>query len=197
MNRKTLALGAALLAASASPAFAHLDPGEHGSFMAGFTHPLFGTDHVLAMVAVGLWAALLGGRAIWAVPAAFVGVMALGFLASMVGVPLPFVEPTILASVVAIGLLVALAVPMPVGAVMAVVGFFALFHGHAHGGEMGEAGAAGYAAGFAMATALLHAAGVAAGLSVARLFSGTTGQMVTRAAGGVTALAGVWLMVAG
>lgn len=197
MNSKAITLGAALLAASTAPAFAHLDPGEHGSFLAGFTHPLFGIDHVLAMVAVGLWAAMLGGRAVWAVPAAFVGVMALGFAASFAGVGLPFVEPTILASVVAIGLLVALAVPVPVGAGMAVVGFFAVFHGHAHGGEMGEATAFGYAGGFAVATALLHAAGVALGLGFAWLFSGAAGRLVTRAAGGATALAGVWLMVAG
>ncbi len=197
MKPRTPVVALAALALSAGPAFAHLDPGEHGSFMAGLTHPLFGLDHVLAMVAVGLWAAMLGGRALWAVPAAFVGVMLMGFLAAMAGLPLPFVEPAILASVVAIGLLVALAVPVPAGLGMVVVGFFALFHGHAHGGEIGEATTAGYAAGFALATALLHAAGVAAGLGVARLFSGNTGRLVTRAAGGATALAGVWLMVAG
>lgn len=197
MKIRTALLATLLCAASASPALAHLDPAEHGSFAAGFTHPLFGADHVLAMVAVGLWAAMLGGRAVVAVPAAFVGVMALGFVASMIGLPLPFVEPAILASVVAIGLLVALAVPVPVGVGMAIVGFFALFHGHAHGGEIGDAGALGYAAGFAIATALLHAAGVAAGLGVARLFNGSRGTFVTRAAGGLTAAAGVWLMVAG
>src|SRR5690606_9900488 len=98
---KRIALIFAVLAASASPALAHLDPAEHGSFAAGFTHPLFGADHVVAMVAVGLWAAMLGGRALWAVPAAFVAVMALGFVLSALGVPLPFVEPAILASVVA------------------------------------------------------------------------------------------------
>ncbi len=197
MKPRTPIAALAMLALSAGPAFAHLDPGAHGSFMAGFTHPLFGLDHVLAMVAIGLWAAMLGGRALWAVPAAFVGVMLAGFLAAMAGLPLPFVEPAILASVVAIGLLVALAVPVPAGLGMAVVGFFALFHGHAHGGEIGEATTAGYAAGFALATALLHAAGVAAGLGAARLFSGGAGRLLTRAAGGMTAAAGVWLMVAG
>lgn len=197
MKKSITILGALLLAAGTAPAHAHLDSGAHGSFVAGFSHPLFGLDHVLAMVAVGLWAAMLGGRAPWAVPAAFVGVMLAGFLAAMAGLPLPFVEPAILASVVAIGLLVALAVPVPVGAGMAVVGSFALFHGHAHGGEIGAATTAGYAAGFALATALLHAAGVAAGLGAARLFSGHAGRLVTQAAGGATAAAGVWLMVAG
>ena len=195
MKIRFAAVAPALLLLSAGPAFAHLDPVEHGSFAAGFTHPLFGTDHVLAMVAVGLWAAMLGGRAVWAVPAAFVGVMALGFASSFAGIALPFVEPTILASVVAIGFLVALAVPVPVGVGMAVVGFFALFHGYAHGGEMGEATALRYAAGFAVATALLHAAGVGAGLGLGRLFSDGAGRLVTRLAGGLTALSGVWLMM--
>ncbi|MCO6388829.1 protein hupE [Aliihoeflea sp. 40Bstr573] len=195
--RRLLTPALAMLAASATPAFAHLDPADHGSFMAGFTHPLFGTDHVLAMAAVGLWAAMLGGRAIWAVPASFVAVMGIGFLAAMVGMPLLFVEPTILASVVAIGILVAFAVPVPVPLGMAIVGFFALFHGHAHGGEIGEAAAIGYAFGFALATALLHAAGVAAGLGLGRASGSKAGRSISRMAGGATALAGVWLMVAG
>lgn len=196
-SRRLPILALAAFAASATPAFAHLDPADHGSFMAGFTHPLFGIDHVLAMVAVGLWAAMLGGRAIWAVPAAFVAVMSIGFLAAMAGLPLPFVEPTILASVVTLGILVALAAPVPLPAGMAIVGFFALFHGHAHGGEIGDATAFGYALGFALATALLHAAGVLAGLGLARAFSGEAGRSISRVAGGATALAGVWLMVAG
>jgi urease accessory protein len=196
MIRK-IAAATAILAMSTLPALAHLDPGEHGSFMAGFTHPIFGADHILAMVAVGLWAALIGGRALWLVPAAFVGTMLVGFLAAMAGLPLPFVEPTILTSVVVIGFLVALAVPVPVSAGMAVVGFFALFHGHAHGGEMGEAGMLGYAVGFAIATALLHAAGLALGLALGRGFGGDTGRSVTRIAGTLTALGGIWLAVAG
>lgn len=189
----TVALG--LLAASAAPAFAHLDPTEHGSFMAGFSHPFFGTDHILAMVAVGLWAALLGGRALWLVPAAFVGTMIAGFAAAMSGAPLPFVEPVILASVVVIGLLAAVSLSLPVGAAMALVGFFAFFHGHAHGGEIGDAGAGAYAAGFAVATAVLHFAGVAAGLGLGRVLGGAAGRTATRLAGAATALAGLWLAI--
>ncbi len=185
-----LALGA-LLAMSA-PALAHLDPAEHGSFMAGATHPLFGVDHVLAMVAVGLWAALLGGRAVATVPAAFVAAMVGGFLLSMAGVPLPFVEPAILASVVAIGLLVAMAVRIPVGACAALVGVFAIFHGHAHGGEIGSATAFAYLAGFALSTAFLHAGGVALGLVLGRL----GGLRATRLLGAATAASGLYLMVA-
>ena len=103
---RILSLGAAILVASVSPSFAHLNPAEHGSFAAGISHPLFGLDHILAMVAVGIWAAQIGGRALIGVPAAFVGCMALGFVAALAGMPLPFVEPAILASVVALGLLV-------------------------------------------------------------------------------------------
>ena len=198
---KTSAAALALLAASTLPAFAHLDPVAHGSFAAGFTHPLFGTDHVLAMIAVGLWAVLLSQgthrRALWLVPAAFVGTMALGFGAAMLALPLPFVEPVILASVVVIGLLAAIALSVPVALAMAMVGFFAFFHGHAHGGEIGEAGAWPYAAGFAIATALLHAAGVAAGLLVGKALGGSTGRLATRVGGGVAALGGVWLALAG
>lgn len=193
-------LAAAALTSGVVPAFAHLDPGEHGSFAAGFTHPLFGTDHVLAMVAVGLWAALLAGtvdrRSLLTVPLAFVATMLAGFTAAMGGLPLPFVEPVILASVVVIGLLAAIALRMPTPAAMALVGFFAFFHGHAHGGEIGEAGALSYAAGFAVATALLHAAGVAGGLLLGAAFGGT-GRTLARLAGGATALGGLWLAFAG
>ena len=103
-------------------ALAHLDPVQHGSFAAGASHPVFGTDHILAMVAVGLWAASLGGRALWALPTAFVGAMALGFLLSLGGMPLPMVEPMILASVLVLGVLVATAsrLSLPVaGAIVA------------------------------------------------------------------------------
>ena len=190
---KRLSLALAFAVAATIPAFAHLDPAEHGSFAAGFSHPLFGLDHILAMVAVGLWAAIQGGRALWIVPAAFVGTMALGFAAAIAGAPLPFVEPVILASVIFIGIAVALALPIPTAAVAALVGFFAFFHGHAHGGELGAAGAWEFAIGFIVATALLHAAGIAVGV----LFARFGGRMVTRVVGGATALGGVWLAIVG
>ncbi|MBO9587467.1 HupE/UreJ family protein [Devosia sp.] len=187
LKRITLAL--AITAAATLPAFAHLDPAEHGSFAAGFSHPLFGLDHILAMVAVGLWAAMQGGRAVWIVPAAFVGTMAVGFAAAIAGVPLPFVEPVILASVIFIGVAIALALPIPTGAVAAMVGFFAFFHGHAHGGELGEAGAWQFAMGFIIATAVLHAVGIGLGLALARF----GGKALSRIAGVATALGGLWL----
>ena len=102
---KRLSIALILSVGAASPAFAHLNPAEHGSFAAGFSHPLFGADHILAMVGVGLWAFLVGGRAVWAIPAAFVVTMMLGFAAALAGIGLPFVEPTIAASVVVLGLL--------------------------------------------------------------------------------------------
>jgi len=183
----------AITLAATLPALAHLDPAEHGSFAAGLSHPLFGLDHILAMVAVGLWAAMQGGRAVWLVPAAFVGTMALGFAAAIAGLPLPFVEPVILASVIFIGIAIALALPIPTAAVAALVGFFAFFHGHAHGGELGEAGAWQFAIGFMLATTLLHAVGIGAGLLLSRL----GGKVLARLAGGLTALGGVWLAIGG
>jgi len=194
---KKITLASIALALSSLPAFAHLNPAEHGSFMAGVSHPLFGADHVLAMVAVGLWAALLGGRAVWLVPLAFVGTMTLGFIVAIGGFGLPFVEPMIAASVVVIGLLalVALRVPTVLGMVM--VGVFAFFHGTAHGGELGDAGAVPFGAGFALATALLHAAGVGMGLGFGRLAGGPAGRWFTRIAGGLTALGGLWIVAGG
>jgi urease accessory protein len=142
------------------------------------------------MAAVGLWAALKGGRAIWAWPAAFVGVMLGGAALGMAHVPEPFVEPGILASVVALGLLVALAIDPPVSAGVAIIGLFALFHGHAHGTEVPEnAGGLEYMAGFAIATALLHATGIAAGLGLGIRFRG-----LARAAGAACAAVGVGLV---
>ncbi|WP_011582000.1 MULTISPECIES: HupE/UreJ family protein [Chelativorans] len=190
-----LAIATAALFAATMPAFAHLDPVAHGSLMAGFSHPLFGIDHVLVMVAVGLWAATIGGRALAWVPAAFVGTMIWGFAAALLGAPIPFVEPVILASIVFIGLMVALAVSMPVAGMMAAVAFFAFFHGHAHGGELGTAGAAQFAMGFAIATALLHAAGIALGIGLSRWQKKNC--TLTRLAGAVTSVAGLWLAFAG
>ncbi|OAP34872.1 HupE/UreJ family protein [Sinorhizobium americanum] len=184
-------IAAAALGASAAPAFAHLDPVEHGSLAAGLSHPFFGADHILAMVAVGLWAAQIGGRALWTVPAAFVGMMTVGFGLALAAVPLPFVEPAILASVVALGLIVAISVRLDVAPAAAIVGIFALFHGHAHGGELGSAGAWSFAIGFIAATALLHAAGLGLGIALARFSSNGT---LARLLGGVTALAGAALI---
>ena len=197
MMKKTTILTTIALSLAASPAFAHLNPAEHGSFAAGFSHPLSGPDHILAMVAVGLWAAMLGGRALFVVPAAFVGVMLLGFGAGLSGMPLPFVEPMILASVVVLGLLVALALRVPAAAGAVIAGFFAFFHGHAHGAEIGAAAFASYAAGFAISTALLHGAGILVGLGLGHLRTRDKALVAMRVAGGATALAGIALAITG
>jgi urease accessory protein len=186
---KRLSLSAILFLAAAMPAYAHVGIGTTSSFTAGFMHPLSGLDHMTVMIAVGLWAALKGGKAIWAWPAAFAGVMLGGAALGMAHVPVPFVEPGILASVVALGLLVALAIDLPVSAGVAIIGLFALFHGHAHGTEVPEnAGGLEYMAGFAVATALLHATGIAAGLSLGLRFRG-----LARVAGAACAAIGVGL----
>ncbi|MER9977962.1 MULTISPECIES: HupE/UreJ family protein [unclassified Mesorhizobium] len=187
MKRSTLS--AVLLLAAAMPAYAHVGVGTVWSFTAGLSHPLSGLDHMTAMIAVGLWAALKGDKAIWAWPLAFVSVMLAGGVLGMLHVPMPFVEPAILASVVALGLLVAPAVDLPVSAGVAVIGLFALFHGYAHGTEVPEnVGGLGYMAGFAVATALLHAVGIAAGFGLGWRFRG-----LARAAGAACAAIGAGL----
>jgi urease accessory protein len=180
----------ALLLLAATPAFAHVGAGEVSGFAAGFSHPLMGLDHVTVMIAVGLWAALKGGRALWVWPAAFVGVMLVGGALGMAHLPIPFVEPGILASIVALGLLVALAVDLPVWTGAVVVGAFALLHGHAHGTEVPEtASGIEYMAGFALATAALHAVGIGAALLLGMRF-----RNVVRFAGAACAAVGIGLI---
>jgi len=168
-RRLPLALAATLL-----PLVAQAHPGHPGhdlewDFTAGLAHPLSGLDHLLAMVAVGLWAAQLGGRARWLVPSAFVTMMALGAALARTGLVLPGVEPFIAASVLILGLLIGTAARLPVSAGMALVGVFALSHGFAHGAEMpGTTGVPSYGAGFIFATILLHAAGLGLGALAAR-----------------------------
>ncbi len=194
---KRLGLAALLLVPTAAPALAHLDPVAHGSFMAGLSHPLSGVDHILAMITVGLWAAMIGGRALWLVPCAFIGAMGLGYVAALADVALPYVEPAVLASTVVLGLLVALALPVPGLLAMAVVALFAVFHGHAHGAELGAAGAAGYGMGFVLATALLHGVGLASGIGLMRLLDPILARRVARVSGGLAAAGGLALAFAG
>jgi urease accessory protein len=182
-----LALAATLLA---SPAFAHVGVGDTTSFMAGFGHPFSGLDHITVMIAVGLWAALKGGKAIWIWPTAFVTVMLVGGALGMAGIPIPFVEPGILASVVALGILVAVAADLPVWTGAVIIGLFAVFHGHAHGAEAPETVAGiEYMAGFAIATAILHGLGIATALAV-----GTRYRVMARAAGVVCVTVGIGLV---
>ncbi|MEX2312111.1 MAG: HupE/UreJ family protein [Rhodospirillales bacterium] len=193
MQSRLIILSAVFSLFMIAPAQAHLLPGEHGSLAAGFTHPLFGLDHILVMVAVGLWAFRIGGPAKWAVPGSFVAMMGLGFAFALFGGALPFVEPVILASVVALGLLIAFAVQLPTVLSVVVVGGFAVFHGFAHGAEIGDAGAAAYATGFALATVALHAAGIGLGIGIAKVRN--HGDGLARAMGAGTAVAGLALFL--
>ena len=189
MLRK-LTLAIALLAPTA--ALAHSSH-EAGSFIAGMGHPVSGLDHILAMLAVGLWAAQIGGRALWAAPMAFVGAMLLGGGIGAAGLPFPAVEPMILASIVLLGALIALAVRLPLAVALPVLALFGAAHGWAHGAEGPASGMLVYAAGFAATTAALHGAGLLAGLGLHRL----AGMRGTRALGGLTAAAGLVLAVGG
>ncbi len=170
---------------------AHLYGATGAGFEGGFVHPFSGLDHMLAMVAVGLWAAQRGGPALWVVPGAFIGVMVLGGLAGFLGLNLPFVETGIATSLMVLGLLVAFALPLHVAAMAAVVGLFAFFHGHAHGTELPEAASPlAYAGGFVLATASLHAFGVGTGMLLKR----PAGQVAVRLSGAAIALAGLFFV---
>ena len=195
MNRSFLAaLMLSILAAG--PALAHTGAGSVSGFAAGFGHPIGGLDHILAMVAVGVLAAQMGGRALWLVPAAFVVMMIVGGLAAVSGIALPMVEIGIVGSVVVLGAVIAFGRKMPVALAMVVVGAMAVFHGHAHGTEMPvSASGLEYGLGFALATALLHAAGIGAALTAAQA-NAKIAPLALRASGGAIALAGMALFVA-
>ena len=161
-----------------------------GEFIHGFMHPITGLDHILAMVTVGILAYQIGGRALWLVPTTFLAIMAAGGLLGVAGVSFYFVEPGIAASVVVLGIIVALALKPPVALAMALVAVFAVFHGYAHGIEAPlDGSAAAYGAGFLVATALLHASGIAFGMLVGRI-AASQGQIGYRLAGSAVALAG-------
>jgi urease accessory protein len=191
MRRVALTTLVATFVLAPTIAFAHTGHAVASGLVHGLAHPITGIDHVLAMVAVGVLAAQLGGRALWMVPLSFVCVMAVGGALGMAGIQAPFPELGIALSVVVLGLAIALPLKLPALAAMALVGFFAVFHGYAHGAEMPAAASAlPYAAGFIGATALLHAAGVGLGLLFG-LEGRRLGHRVVRAAGGAMALFGV------
>jgi len=192
--RKLLS-GLTLAAAALAPtvALAHPGHGDQSGFIHGFLHPITGLDHLLAMVTVGILAYQIGGRALWAVPATFLAVMAAGGLLGVAGISFYFVEPGIAASVVVLGIIVALALKPPVALAMAVVAVFAVFHGYAHGIEAPLGSAATYGAGFLMATALLHAFGIAFGMLVGRI-AASQGQIGYRLAGSAVAVAGLVIL---
>ncbi|MDF1747603.1 MAG: HupE/UreJ family protein [Alphaproteobacteria bacterium] len=183
-----LIAGVTLMSGSA---FAHEGAGMAGGFISGFTHPIFGLDHVVAMVAVGLWGAFLGRPAIYLLPIVFPVVMAFGGAMGVIGLPLPGVEIGIAGSAIVLGLLVALAVRPPIWIAACLVGAFAIFHGYAHGAELPHAAnAITYSIGFVISTGLLHLTGIAFGLLVAK----PAGQVVVRGLGVAISLVGVAFM---
>ena len=178
-----------------SVAFAHPGHGEGGSLLAGFIHPFSGIDHLLAMTAVGLFAAHLGGRALWAVPATFVAMMAFGGVFGAAGVSLPFAETAIALSVLVFGFVIFSGMTPPVLAAMALVGIFAIFHGHAHGTEMPVGGSGVvYGIGFMVATTLLHGFGITLGLAI-RWFDDVPRRRAMQACGVAIALIGAGLTI--
>ena len=180
-------IAAALLLSNAGAALAHDGPGG-GGLAAGFVHPFTGADHLLAMIAVGLFAGMRGGRALWLWPLGFVSAAGLGFLGGRYGLALPLAEPMVLASVLVLGLIVAAAAKVDLGAGIALVAMFGLFHGQAHAAEAGTQSIAVFAAGFLVASAALHGAG----LGLYRLGGTAWGRL----AGAATVLGGLALALA-
>ena len=190
---RLLAAGLLGLASAAAQAHAEGAGGIGGGLLAGLLHPLLGLDHLVAMVAVGLWGAFLGAPAVWLLPVVFPLVMALGGVLGMAQVPLPAVEVGIAVSGMVLGLMVALAVRAPLWLAALLVGVFAVFHGHAHGAELpGAAHPLAYSLGFVVSTGALHAAGI--GLAV--LVRWPVGRWVVRGTGALIALVGLAFLAA-
>jgi urease accessory protein len=188
---KKAGTGILLAAAAASPASAHQAAGAAGGFLTGLSHPVSGPDHVVAMIAVGLWGAQLGRPALWLLPVMFPAVMACGSFLGLIGLPLPGVEVGIAASAVVLGFMVMRAARPPLAAVVLVVCVFALFHGHAHGTELpADQSGLHYSIGFVTATGLLHGVGILIG-AVDRW---AWGPKLLKGLGASVMVAGVWFL---
>ena len=175
-------------------AHAHTGEGVAGGFLAGFSHPLGGLDHLLAMVSVGIWGVFLGRPLVWQLPVAFPFMMVVGGALGIAGVSVPFVEQGIATSVLVLGLAIAMAWSAPRPVALAIIAVFAVFHGYAHGAELPHAAnAAAYSTGFVVSTGLLHLIGIALGL----LAASSLGKNALRVAGLGIAVMGVWILLAG
>lgn len=170
---------------------AHVGSGEAGGFLIGLQHPVSGMDHVLAMIAVGLWGAQLGAPALWLLPVAFPMMMAFGGMFGLMGIPLPGVEVGIAVSAIVLGIMVFIEARPALAVSMAIVAFFAIFHGHAHGTELpqGQSGLL-YSMGFVFATGCLHGAGIAVGL----INRWNAGRLALRGAGALVCAAGLFFL---
>lgn len=187
---------AAILTAAASPALAHTGAEAVSGLSAGFSHPIGGLDHVLAMVAVGILAVQSGGKSVWFVPASFVGMMIVGGVLGINGIAMPLVELGIVGSLVLLGLVIAIGRRMPMGLAMVFVGLLAVFHGHAHGTEMPvNASGAEYGIGFVIATMGLIAIGVGMSIGVQKMAE-KIAPIAARASGGAIAATGGLLLIA-
>lgn len=187
------AAAATLVLLAAGPAFAHTEEGVAGGFVSGFLHPVFGIDHLVAMVAVGLWGAQLGRPAIWVLPIAFPAVMAVGGFLGVVGMPLPMVEVGVATSAIVLGLSIAFVMRPSLTIAGLIVAAFAVFHGHAHGMELPDAAnPLAYGVGFVLATGLLHLTGIVIGLLVAY----PAGARAVRVCGAVIAAIGFYFLAA-
>jgi urease accessory protein len=192
-NRNTLSLWIFLITVLwPLSALAHVGSGEAGGFLIGFQHPVSGWDHVLAMLAVGLWGAQLGAPAVWILPVVFPMMMAMGGMLGLMGIPLPGVEAGIAISAVVLGFMVLTEARLKIQLAMVIVAFFAIFHGHAHGTEL-PAGQSGllYSIGFVAATGCLHGAGITIGL----IHRWPFGRLVLRTAGSMVCAAGIYFLV--
>lgn len=185
------ALAACLILISGAGADAHTGTGVAGGLKSGVLHPVLGLDHLLAMLAVGIWGAQMGGRTVWTLPVTFPIVMAAGGVMGMMDLPLPNVETGIAMSMIVLGLAIAAAWKPAEGIALLIVAAFAIFHGHAHGAELPSAAdPAAYAAGFVVATGAIHVLGVGIGLVLGRILDG----MLSRALGAAIALMGVYFL---
>jgi urease accessory protein len=172
-------------------AWAHVQAGEAGGFLSGLSHPVSGLDHVMAMVAVGLWGAQLGMPAVWVLPVAFPLMMAVGGMLGLIGLPLPGVETGIAVSALVLGALVLGQIRLPLAAAVAVVAFFAVFHGHAHGTELQPGqNAMLYSLGFVVMTGTLHAIGIGIGL----MHRWDFGRVILRGAGALVLAGGLYFL---
>lgn len=191
--QRHLAVGTAALAIAlppAAPVMAHALGNTSAGLIDGFLHPPSGLDHLLAMVSVGIWGSQLGTPAIWLLPISFPLIMAFGGALGVIGVPLPEGELLVALSVIALGLLIATTCRLPISAALAIVGVFAVAHGHAHGAELpGSADALAFTVGFVLATGILHLVGIGIGL----LARWPSGRVAIRACGFVVALAGCFI----
>jgi len=189
-NRSTRLIAATILLSASGAASAHTGHAVSG-WGAGWAHPFSGLDHMLAMLAVGLWAIQGGGRRVWLLPVTFMGMLAAGASVSMIWQhPLPVLETGIALSVLALGLLIALSLQLPIWSSMAIAALFGMFHGYAHGLELPESAAPfAYAIGFLVATAILHLGGIVAGVVMREKY-----VMLAKIAGGAIAMSGIGLL---